>query len=111
MHREQNILVRKHLNVSFPATVTLFKTSGMMHCLIYYLPLVALLYFFFARAWMPNIWKVPRPHLQKRFAVCATSRAPSEARWAALSIPSFSAGSRSQVGARWVSSTHLVAVG
>lgn len=37
MHREHNILVRKHLNVSFPDTVKLLKVSGMMYYLIFYL--------------------------------------------------------------------------
>lgn len=45
MQREHNISVRKHLNVSFPATVKLLKVSGVMYCLIFYL--FRLLYFFF----------------------------------------------------------------
>lgn len=51
MQRAHNILVRKHLNVSFPATVKLLKVSGMMYCLIFYLFPFALPYlvFFFCR--------------------------------------------------------------
>lgn len=46
MHREHNILVRKHLNVSFPDTVKLLKVSGMMYCLIFYLFQLLYLIFF-----------------------------------------------------------------
>lgn len=45
MQREHNISVRKHLNVSFPATVKLLKVSGVMYCLIFYL--CRLLYFIY----------------------------------------------------------------
>ena len=37
MHTAHNILVRKHLNMSFPVKVKLLKVSGMMYCLIFYL--------------------------------------------------------------------------
>ena len=44
MHRAHNILERKPLNMSFPATVKLLKVSGTTYCLIFYL--FQLLYFF-----------------------------------------------------------------
>lgn len=47
MYRDHNILVRKHLNVSFPATVKLLKVSGMMYFLIFYLFWLPYLFFFF----------------------------------------------------------------
>ena len=47
MHREHNILVRKHLNVSFPATVKLLKV------LPHFLPLSVALSYFFAEDLTP----------------------------------------------------------